>query len=148
MDRHTRTTAAEYVYTPLSKPESLRVATLLPGLTTDPLRATVQEHDLDDESLRYEAVSYCWGEVNRDFHVLCDDRAIMVTENLIAALLRFRHRTDPRTLWMDSICIDQNDIDEKNHQVKAMGNVYLAASRVLIWLREEDSTTELAYDCL
>jgi hypothetical protein len=72
----------------------------------------------------------------------------MVTENLIAALLRFRNPTKERILWIDSICINQNAIDERNHQVKLMGNVYQTASRVLIWLGEEDETTELAYSCI
>lgn len=49
---------------------------------------------------------------------------------------------------IDSICIDQNSIEERNHQVKLMGNVYQRASRVLIWLGEEDSTTKLAYSCM
>lgn len=148
MNLHTRTTATEYIYTPLSKPQSIRVATLLPGLKTQPLRVTIQEHDLDDESLQYEAVSYCWGEVNRNYQVLCSERAIMVTENLIAALLRFRRPILQRVLWIDSVCIDQNAVDERIHQVKVMGSVYQKASRVLVWLGEEDSTTELAYSCL
>jgi hypothetical protein len=72
----------------------------------------------------------------------------MVTANLIAALLRFRHPTNQRNLWMDSVCINQNAIDERNQQVKLMGNIYQKASRVLVWLGEEDSNTELAYSCL
>jgi hypothetical protein len=59
--------------------------------------------------------------------------------------LRFRNITHQRVLWIDSICIDQNAIEERNHQVKLMGNVYQRANRVLIWLGEEGPTTELAY---
>jgi hypothetical protein len=72
----------------------------------------------------------------------------MVTENLVAALLRFRYLTNQRVLWIDSICINQNAIEKRNHQVKLMGNVYQRADRVLIWLGEEDPTTELAYSCM
>jgi hypothetical protein len=108
----------------------------------------LQEHNLDDENLQYEAVSYCWGSVHRTSQVISENQAIMVTENLIAALLRFRNPTKERILWIDSICINQNAIDERNHQVKLMGNVYQNASRVLVWLGEEDETTELAYSCM
>jgi hypothetical protein len=139
---------ASYVYSPLSQPRAIRVATVLAGERTDPVHVALQEHNLDDENLQYEAVSYCWGSVHRTSQVICDNQAIMVTENLIAALLRFRSPTKERILWIDSICINQNAIDERNHQVKLMGNVYQNASRVLVWLGEEDETTELAYSCI
>ena len=145
MDYEATAEIAAYVYTPLSQPQGIRVATLLPGVKTDPLRVSIHEHDLNDTNLQYEAVSYCWGSVHRTCQIMCDDRAIMVTENLVAALLRFRNLTHQRVLWIDSICIDQNAIEERNHQVKLMGNVYQRANRVLIWLGEEGPTTELAY---
>ena len=148
MNRSAGAEVASYVYTPLSQPRAIRVATILPGERTDPVHVALQEHNLDDENLQYEAVSYCWGSVHRTSQVICDNQAIMVTENLIAALLRFRNPTEERILWIDSICINQNAIDERNHQVKLMGNVYQNASRVLVWLGEEDETTELAYSCM
>jgi hypothetical protein len=148
MDREARAEVAAYVYTPLSQPRAIRVATFLPGDKTDPIHVTIQEHDLDDQNLRYEAISYCWGAVHRTSQITCDDRAIMATENLIAALLRFRHPTEERILWMDSVCINQNSLEERNNQVKLMGDVYRKAVCVLIWLGGEDSTTKLAYECM
>jgi hypothetical protein len=148
MDHEASAEVAAYVYTPLSQPQAIRVVTPLPGLKNNPLHVSIHEHDLNDEVLQYEAVSYCWGSLQHTCQIMCDDRAIMVTENLVAALLRFRNLTSRRVLWIDSICIDQNAIEERNHQVKLMGHVYQRASRVLIWLGEEDSTTELAYSCM
>jgi hypothetical protein len=98
MNPEARAEVAAHIYTPVSQPRAIRVATLLPGEKTDPLRVKIQEHDLDDETLRYEAVSYCWGSVHRTSQFMCDDRAIMVMENLIAALLRFRLPTEERIL--------------------------------------------------
>jgi hypothetical protein len=115
---------SSYVYAPLSEPRAIRVATLLPGEGTDPLQVLIREQDLDDKSLQYEAVSYCWGEVDRDFQNLCRGRAIMVTQNLTAALLRFRYPTRRRILWTDTICIDQSAVCERNYQVKFMGEIY------------------------
>jgi Heterokaryon incompatibility protein (HET) len=148
MHRSAGAEVLEYVYAALSQPRAIRVATLLPGEKSDLLQVTLREHDLESENFHYEAVSYCWGGVNRDFQVQSDGRAILVTENLIAALLRFRHPTNHRVLWIDTICINQNAIDERNCQVKLMGDVYQKAARVLVWLGEEAATTELAYNCM
>lgn len=65
-----------------------------------------------------------------------DDKLVSVTRSLEAALrhLRFRDRT--RTLWVDYICINQSDIEERNRQVASMGLIYEHASSVLIWLGE------------
>ena len=46
-----------------------------------------------------------------------------------------------RLLWIDAICINQTDIDERNAQVAIMGDIYKEASRVLVWLENEVSTT-------
>jgi hypothetical protein len=42
-----------------------------------------------------------------------------------------------RTVWIDAICINQDDILERNVQVQMMGMVYEKATCVLIWLGEE-----------
>ena len=61
-----------------------------------------------------------------------------MTENLAAALRRLRRTVEPRWLWIDAICIDQNIIAEKSQQVAMMGEIYKRANVVLIWLGEPD----------
>lgn len=51
-----------------------------------------------------------------------------------------------RTLWVDAISIDQNNINEKNHQVPMMSQIYGAATSVLIWLGDGDEKSKLALD--
>jgi len=63
----------------------------------------------------------------------------MVTDNCLTALRYLRPKKKARTLWVDAICIDQSSINERNHQVKLMGDVYKLARRVLIWLGEGDA---------
>jgi Heterokaryon incompatibility protein (HET) len=62
---------------------------------------------------------------------------VKVTENL-NALLRFRPRSFARLLWIDSICTNQEDLNERDDQVKLMGEVFKRASRLFTWIGEED----------
>ncbi|KAI1214586.1 heterokaryon incompatibility protein-domain-containing protein [Annulohypoxylon truncatum] len=69
---------------------------------------------------------------------------IYVRSNLFAALQRFRHRKKEMTMWIDALCIDQNDDDERSAQVKKMHELYLHAKNVCVWLG--DGTGEDAPD--
>jgi hypothetical protein len=51
-------------------------------------------------------------------------------------------------VWIEAICINQADDQEKSHQVAMMGDVYENASNALIWLGDEDSTTESGYQAI
>ncbi|KAN0108649.1 Heterokaryon incompatibility protein (HET) domain containing protein [Hyaloscypha variabilis] len=57
-----------------------------------------------------------------------------VTTNLEAALRYLRHESEVRILWIDAICIDQSNIEERNHQVPLMKAIYSNAVLVCIWL--------------
>jgi hypothetical protein len=50
-----------------------------------------------------------------------------------------------RTLWIDAICIDQENIPERNAQVLQMRSIYQNAKRVLIWVGEEDDDSHLTF---
>ena len=74
-----------------------------------------------------------------------------ITRNLAAALRCFQSSGNSRILWIDSICINQSDIQEKNQQVRLMGEIYKKARRVLIWLGEKDHAgedTTKAFECM
>ena len=59
-----------------------------------------------------------------------------ITRNLYAALRRLRYRCLDRFLWVDSICINQEDIEERGRQVRLMAEIYAYANRVVVWLEE------------
>ncbi|RYP15255.1 hypothetical protein DL765_005830 [Monosporascus sp. GIB2] len=70
-----------------------------------------------------------------------------VTANLYAALLRLRDRYIERVIWVDAICINQEDKEERGHQVRSMAEIYCKANRVIVWLGEaeaEDHDTLMA----
>jgi hypothetical protein len=87
----------------------------------------------------YSAVSYTWGDPGLTETLWIEDAVINITRNLHDLLLRFR-RTDEEEviLWVDAICINQNDKKEKTVQIPLMSKIYSSANEVLIWLGEGD----------
>lgn len=84
----------------------------------------------------YEALSYTWGRPDPQFYISCNGLRMGVAENLWHALHRIRHTEQTRILWIDAICINQDDIEERNHQVTMMKEIYSRASNVIVWLGE------------
>lgn len=123
---------AYYVCTPLPLGDYFRYLTLEPGTGDEPLRCSIYTSAIPDAD--YEAISYVWGSEIKSQRILCDGYAMKITKNLWHALRRLRRINDARYLWADSICIDQDNLEEKGHQVTNMGRIYSSASRVLIYL--------------
>ena len=135
-------------YTPLSA-SCIRIIQLLPAQDpNDPLECRLLETSLENAP-EYIAVSYVWGDEANPSMILCKGAQLSVTRNLDAALRRFRDRSQHITLWVDSICINQQDTSELNNQVVMMGDIYRTASHVYIWLgseeREDDSSAVMEY---
>ena len=89
------------------------------------------ENSEGDFSGPYEALSYTWGNPDRNHYITWNDKAVGVTENLYSALVHLRLTDKPRYLWSDAICINQNDVDEKNSQVQQIMAIYKGADRVI-----------------
>jgi hypothetical protein len=100
--------------------------------------------------LKYEALSYAWGEERSPTPVVVksygSERSfIEVTQNLATALIYLRHKSEARVLWIDALCINQEDIEERSSQVARMTDVYRLAHRVVVWLgpeSEEDRSSK------
>ena len=133
---------------PDCKPLDLLVFPLSFPRTQKTISVDLEEHSLDHEPLLYEAVSYCWGHGARDITIKCQERIIYITENLKSELLRLRCQYTARILWIYTVCIDQDNLEERSDQVQLMGEVFKRAFRRLVWLGEADSTTKLVYDCM
>jgi hypothetical protein len=86
----------------------------------------------------FEAISYVWGSDTKDHEIVHEDQTIAITSNLWTVLQHIRSNV-PRVLWADSICINQEDLEEKAQQVRMMGQIYRSADRVLILIRPNDS---------
>lgn len=86
----------------------------------------------------YDALSYVWGNQRHKVDIACNSNSqpVTVSENLHWALKRIRHRYEPRILWADAICINQEDLDERSHQVSIMGTIYSTARKVFLCMGE------------
>ncbi|EGP91647.1 uncharacterized protein MYCGRDRAFT_28473, partial [Zymoseptoria tritici IPO323] len=85
---------------------------------------------------RYNAISHTWGEPKNNTTIVVDERPLTVRQNCYDALLQ-AHRFDRHIyLWIDAICINQADDEEKSCQVHRMHDIYLWADHVLACLGE------------
>ena len=100
----------------------------------------------------YECLSYVWGSPENPETVRIDTAEgyvdFDVTQNLYASLLELRDPLFERVLWIDAICINQTDEEEKAQQVVAMTRIFGLASRVVVWLGEEAEQSALAFEQL
>ncbi|EPE35805.1 hypothetical protein GLAREA_05143 [Glarea lozoyensis ATCC 20868] len=83
---------------------------------------------------KYEALSYCWGELPVVHTILINGKKFKVGQNLFHALNHFVDGKHDRILWIDAICIDQTSIEERNWQLRLMPFIYRRAQKVLIWV--------------
>ncbi|KAJ0115139.1 hypothetical protein J7T55_001548 [Diaporthe amygdali] len=134
-----------YEYEPLPSKTHTRLLILSHGTGEDILIGNIKTVDLDASDLdSFEAISYVWGSDEKEQSILIDGRPLPITNSLREALLQTRLPEKPRTLWADSICINQDDTIEKGHQVFAMGRIYKASRRTLICLGLEPHHAEKA----
>ncbi|KAH8687914.1 heterokaryon incompatibility protein-domain-containing protein [Tricladium varicosporioides] len=145
-----------YKHKPLRTSRSIRIILLQPSLSFDaPLECSFIEISLDtleDSKNSYEALSYVWGAQDGHLPLFCDNSTLLITRNCDTALRSLRSLYQPRILWVDAICIDQakNTVstEERNNQVKMMGDVYRKAKSVLVWLGDGDKNTGIAFKYL
>jgi ankyrin repeat protein len=133
-----------YNYKPLSSATSSRLIKLSPG-KDDVLSFDFREVDINNAP-SYEALSYEWGAKSGTLAVQCGGRQLLVTPNLMAAMKSLRLKSNTRLLWIDALCIDQQNIPERNQQVALMANIYRNAASVLIWIGDETRGTAAAFD--
>jgi hypothetical protein len=161
-----------YVYQPLEE-QQIRILEIFPGSENDPISCSLRPSDFGSGA-KYEAVSYSWGTGSSDRTTLIDGCSIQVTANLEAALKALRREipsspdegngdvngiskqlekvaTDDSTsrkrlLWIDALCINQQDNDERNHQIQLMRTVYSQSIKLVVWLGEESDDSDLAFD--
>jgi hypothetical protein len=151
-DSHVAAGGPSHVYHRLNYAlgQEIRLINLLPGEPSDPVRCQMLHVNLQDDPA-YEAVSYTWATEDGDdslskaVYFVDSEQAAPVTENCEAALRQLRKRGCSRRLWVDAICIDQTNVNERNHQVGLMYNIFSKAWRVLICLQDDGFDAEQAY---
>lgn len=115
----------------------VRILHLEPGSFTDDIEIRLEVVSIENQPY-YEALSYVWGTKKSPRKVLVDDtHKVEIIENLDCALRHLRYRSEHRVLWIDALCINQENDLECNSQVELMGLIYERCAEVLIWLRPD-----------
>ena len=118
-------------YTRLSRdPIEIRLLTILPGLGEQPIEVQLKVARLVAEE-EYETLSYVWGKPEDCGSITLDRTRFTVTINLQQALSALRSATESRRFWIDAICINQDDLEERSFQVALMGRYIEGAKRLL-----------------
>ena len=115
----------------------IRVIALLPGQWSETIRCVLTVVSLGKRP-SYQALSYVWGDPSIQHEILVNQQHFPVTHNLHLALRRLRDTSAVRMIWIDALCINQENVDERNQQVRLMGDIYRKASEVLIWLGDDE----------
>jgi hypothetical protein len=135
----------QYKHIPLKTERSIRVLYVQPTTSSaDELRCKLQHLSLDRKSQSYVALSYTWDAQIPTCSIDCDGRVLYITPNCHAALVKLRSRDFSLPMWVDSVCIDQNSVEERNHQVAIMDDIYRRALSVVVWLGGGDDKSEAA----
>jgi hypothetical protein len=150
----------EYLYDPLpiKNKQNIRLVYLNPS-PEGCINCSLVVTDLDNNP-SYTALSYTWGDPNWTTNreppssasniidgprssILCTGKLLQVTKNLFDLLIQLRERGFRDAIWIDAICINQADADERDSQVSIMGRIYEMAENVLVWLgRGTEGTKE------
>lgn len=99
-----------------------------------------------NEPVDYEALSYVWGTETKSTSIRLDAQSFPVTANLHDALTRLQLDDTPRQFWIDAICINQTDLQERAEQVQQMRKIYQNARSVCVFLGESWEGLDLASD--
>ncbi|KAG7009684.1 TPR_REGION domain-containing protein [Physcia stellaris] len=126
-----------------STDKEIRLVIIKAGVAPEPIKCYLKHVSLND-SHSYAALSYVWGDLNNRVPVTLDGHAFEVTHNLGVALRYLRDPQCDRVFWIDAICIDQDNIDERSDQVRIMKEIYHFADHVVSWLGESDEHSEAA----
>ncbi|KAI2616127.1 heterokaryon incompatibility protein-domain-containing protein [Hypomontagnella submonticulosa] len=115
---------------------------------TPTIKATMRVVNLEEQP-SFAALSYVWGDYStpRD-RIICNGFSVEVTKNCFSALHHLYKVVGATTIWVDAICINQDDMREKFGQIRLMANVYSSAHMVYIWLGEGTKQTDKAMEYL
>lgn len=97
---------------------------------------------------KYHAISYVWGDASHTATILVNGNRMQVTRNCEYTLKQatwYGGDYRRRYYWVDAICINQSNNEEKGHQVPLMGQVYKNAERVLACVGRSNAGSRYLY---
>ncbi|KAK1751248.1 heterokaryon incompatibility protein-domain-containing protein [Echria macrotheca] len=125
-----------YEYQPITAPNTVRLLKIEPRLFR--LRCSLVEHHLDaKDAAPFDAISYRWGASSEKTKVLdFGGKILPIPASAHEIIWNRASLWRTRLMWIDAICIDQEDQNDKNQQVGLMRDIYNKADRTIVWLGE------------
>jgi hypothetical protein len=156
-DEHTNE-GDKYVYRELDDPSKMIRLLQVKGTGTAKIWCKLIEATFENgraidcstgADLDYEALSWCWGPPEDvKYYILIEDGPevfkLETSKNLVMGLWSLRRPDKTRLIWVDAVCIDLKDMEERNQQVRLMAAIYSCATRVCVWLGHGDDHTKRA----
>jgi Heterokaryon incompatibility protein (HET) len=138
------TESATTLYPELPLGEFIRVLDLFPGRGDETLFGGLRICEVGQSP--YIALSYVCGNTTLTQSIRVSGHQLGIYQNAFELLTRFRHATEIVTVWIDGICINQNDAKEKEREVAFMYKIYETASCCNIWLGPSDEDSRIAIE--
>ncbi|KAG8531956.1 uncharacterized protein KY384_003592 [Bacidia gigantensis] len=137
----------KFDYQPLENDKSVRLLALQHGDKQSAIICDLIEVDPDKKkTIEYEAVSWTWDSKEKPDSIRVNVKGkanvLNISHNLFLALKALRLEGEVRYLWSDAICVNQDDPNEKNHQIPMMPSIYGDATQVCVWLGEADKDSD------
>ena len=113
----------------------IRLFKIIPRPYPEPIEVSIMHFKLSDAP-SFSALSYMWGPEKPTQNIIANGGRLLIRQNLYDFFdLHTRGRQQKwQYLWADQLCIDQNSVEERNHQVQLMGKIYGQAQAVIVWL--------------
>ncbi|KAN0113355.1 Heterokaryon incompatibility protein (HET) domain containing protein [Hyaloscypha variabilis] len=119
--------------------DTIRILSIQPSAVSKHIQCQFSYASLS-ESPKFLALSYTWGDPLPVKLIELDGKSFAIRQNLWDCLAQIRQPTSIVRIWADAISINQKDIDERNSQVKLMGNIYSSATSVVAWLGKAETS--------
>lgn len=137
--------AIPYEYTPLKAGEiRLLHHSIQDGQATWTLQPVQLREQGSELPVQFDALSYTWGDLSHTFPFQCNGSELRIHENLKNALPYLAQRRSSLPIWIDAVCINQSDNDEKFVQISMMHSIYRQATQVWVWLGSDPGREEEA----
>ncbi len=132
------------IYTALKRDE-IRLLILNPGSGDEPINCFLENFPVAKPK-PFAALSYVWGQDTPETRrsIMLDGYPVTVTANLYAFLAQHRAEETCFVLWIDALCINQDDLVERAAQIYLMKRIYESAEEVIVWLGESNPAVDAA----
>jgi hypothetical protein len=111
---------------------------------------SMREIRLDEATGTFYALSYVWGDNTSTKAIICNGQTMHIRATLYEAIenMFMPPISLDGPIWIDAICINQDDTVEKSVHVAKMGDVYRMAREVVVWLGPAGPGNDLAMDSM